>query len=96
MEYPVRQPTHLWVTALASVLAEGVREGGYLLECPKEGSVDGVAAEVAFVQVYAPPRLQRSCLTCRADNRIHQHDVSHYATFFSGNLQWIAPNLYYV
>jgi len=49
VEYPVRQPTHLWVPTLASVLSEGVREGGYLLKCPKEGSVDGMAAEVALI-----------------------------------------------
>ena len=49
MEYPVRQPTHLWVPTLARVLSEGVREGGYLLKCPKEGSVGGMAAEVALI-----------------------------------------------
>jgi hypothetical protein len=49
VEYPVRQRTHLWMPTLASVFSEGVREDGYLLKCPKEGSVDGVAAEVALV-----------------------------------------------
>jgi hypothetical protein len=34
---------------LASVLSEGIRQSGYLLKCPKEGTVDGVAAEVTLV-----------------------------------------------
>ena len=58
MEYPLRQAAHLGVSTLTSMLSEGVREGRYLRKCPNEGFFDGVAAEVALVQVGAPPRLQ--------------------------------------
>jgi hypothetical protein len=47
VEHPVRQAAHLRVPALACVLSHSVRQGGYPLEGPQYGTLDGPAAKVA-------------------------------------------------
>ena len=47
VEHPVRQAAHLGMAALAGVLTHSVRQGGYPLEGPQYGTLDGPAAKVA-------------------------------------------------
>ncbi|MDQ3965334.1 MAG: hypothetical protein M3246_02590 [Actinomycetota bacterium] len=47
MEHPVGQAAHVGVITLASVLAQSVRQGGYLLEGPKDGALERAGARVA-------------------------------------------------
>jgi len=44
---PVGETAHLWVATLASVLAQSVGEGDYLLEGPQEGIPNDAGARVA-------------------------------------------------
>jgi hypothetical protein len=48
VEHPVRQAAHLRVPALACVLTQSVRQGGYPLEGPQYGTLDGPAAKVTM------------------------------------------------
>jgi len=47
VEDPVGETAHLWVATLASVLAQSVGKGDYLLEGPQEGIPNGAGARVA-------------------------------------------------
>jgi hypothetical protein len=47
VEHAIGQAAHLGVAALAGVLAQSLRQGGYLLEGPQGGNVNGADARVA-------------------------------------------------
>ena len=51
VEHPAWEAAHLGVAALAGVLAQGIRQRGYLLEGPQNDALDVAAAGVALGQI---------------------------------------------